>query len=248
MSWYVIVWREAEKRRMVLNVPGLQAWCESTVITRTAPSGLVVTTEPRPVELEWLLRQWDQTFGTKYLETDGSDTLWGHAGTEYSARTTIVPEHAAPKLEYWGCCETEDDFDWVIELPNGKTDYRKVLSISQHADVGKAWDQAKKDVEHWLEKVEEFDTEEWQQDRERMRLDYANFRHWVTKTYGVTPPDPEPIGPGERGFSEWLGKLPPCDGGNTPSSLPTWMTASSASCTPRPPTEQEYPSPYTPQT
>jgi hypothetical protein len=245
MSWYVIVWREAEKRRMVLNVPGLQAWCESTVITRTAPSGLVVTTEPRPVELEWLLRQWDQTFGTKYLETDGSDTLWGHAGTEYSARTTIVPEHAAPKLEYWGCCESEDDFDWVIELPNGKTDYRKVLSISQHADVGKAWDQAKKDVEHWLEKVEEFDTEEWQQDRERMRLDYANFRHWVTKTYGVTPPDPEPIGPGERGFSEWLGKLPPCDGGNTPSSLPTWMTASSGSCTPRPPNERVYPSPYT---
>ena len=202
MSWYTIVWREAEKRRMVLNVPGLQEWCANTMITREGPSGLVVTTEPRPVELEWLLRQWDKTFGTKYLESDGSDTLWSHAGTEYSARTTIVPEHAAPKLEYWGCCETEDDFDWVIELPNGKTDYRKVLSISQHADVGKAWDQAKKDVEHWLEKVEDFDTAEWQQDRERMRLDYANFRNWVSKTYGIMPPDPEPIGPGERGFSE----------------------------------------------
>jgi hypothetical protein len=202
MSWYTIVWREAEKRRMYLNVPGIQAWCGNTMITREGPSGLAVTIEPRPVELEWLLRQWDKTFGTKYLEPDGSDTLWSHAGTEYSVRTTIVPEHAAPKLEYWGCCEAEDDFDWVIELPNGKTDYRKVLSISQHADVGKAWDQAKKDVEHWLEKVEDFDTAEWQQDRERMRLDYANFRNWVNKTHGIMPPDPEPIGPGERGFSE----------------------------------------------
>ena len=228
MSWYVIVWREAEKRRTPLKVPGIRDWCKS-----------------HDMKLVVLLAQWDQTFGTKYLETDGSDTLWSHADTEYSARTTIVPEHAAPKLEYWGCCETEDDFDWVIELPDGKTDYRKVLSISQHADIGKAWDQAKKDVGHWLDKVEEFDTEEWQQDRERMRLDYANFRHWVTKTYGVTPPDPEPIGPGERGFSEWLGKLPPCDGGETPSSLPTWMTASSGSCTPRPPNERVYPSPYT---
>jgi hypothetical protein len=185
MSWYTIVWREAEKRRMYLNVPGIQDWCQS-----------------HDMRLVVLLAQWDQTFGTEYLEPDGSDTLWSHAGTEYSVRTTIVPEHAAPKLEYWGCCESEDDFDWVIELPNGKTDYRKVLSISQHADVGKAWDQAKKDVEHWLEKVEDFDTAEWQQDRERMRLDYANFRNWVNKTHGIMPPDPEPIGPGERGFSE----------------------------------------------
>jgi len=185
MSWYTIVWREAAKRRMYLNVPGIQDWCKS-----------------HDMKLVVLLAQWDHTFGTEYLESDGSDTLWSHAGTEYFVRTTIVPEHASPKLEYWGCCESEDDFDWVIELPNGKTDYRKVLSISQHADVGKAWDQAKKDVEHWLEKVEDFDTAEWQQDRERMRLDYANFRNWANKTHGIMPPDPEPIGPGERGFSE----------------------------------------------
>ena len=185
MSWYVIVWRDAEKRRTPLKVPGIRDWCKS-----------------HDMKLVVLLAQWHQTFGTKYLETDGSDTLWSPADTEYSARTTIVPEHAAPKLEYWGCCETEDDFDWVIELPDGKTDYRKVLSISQHADIGKAWDQAKKDVGHWLDKVEEFDTEEWQQERELMRRDYENFRHWVNKTHGIMPPDPEPIGPGERGFSE----------------------------------------------
>jgi hypothetical protein len=200
MSWYTIVWREAEKRRMVLNVPGLQEWCQSTMIPQ--PGGLRQELRPGPVRLSALIGEWDRTFGTKYLETDGTDTLWSHSGTEYSARTTIVPEHSAPMLEYWGSCESDDEFDWIIELPNGKTDYRKVLSISQHVDIGKAWDQARKDVEHWLESVEDFDTKEWQQDRERVRLDYENFRHWVNKTYGVMPPDPEPIGEGERGFSK----------------------------------------------
>lgn len=192
MSWYTIVWREAETRRVTLTVPGLQAWCKETKIGNWRADGFV--------ELGLLLGQWDRTFGTKYLESDGSDTLWSKNGTEYSARTEIVPEHRAPHLEYWGSCDTDDDFDWVIDLPDGKKEHRRVLAISQHADIGKAWDQAKKDVEHWLEQVEEFDTEEWQRDLERVRLDYENFRHWVTTTYGVTPPEAKRIGPGERGF------------------------------------------------
>ena len=204
MSYYVIVWRHCDERSVDLEVPGLQKWCQETMITRAAPDGLVTSTKPRPVDLEWLIENWNHHVGFKAIKCGyggDCDTLQT-IGSEYSVRIEVLPEHKAPELEYWGIGTGDPEFAWVVQLPNGKKDYRDVLGVSQHKDIGSAWDQAQEDMEKWYDKVDDFDTAEWQSEKERLRLDYANFQRWVTKTYGVTPPEPEPIGPGERGFEE----------------------------------------------
>ncbi len=201
MSYYVIVWRRSSERSVDLEVPGLQKWCEETMITRTAPDGLITSTKPRPVDLKWMVGQWNAHIGAKAIKCGYGDTLQT-TGSEYSVRIEVLPEHKAPELEYWGIGPGDPEFAWVVQLPDGKKDYRDVLGVSQHKDIGSAWDQAQEDREKWYDKVDDFDTDEWQSDKEHLRLDYASFQRWVTKTYGVTPPEPEPIGPGERGFEE----------------------------------------------
>jgi len=199
MSWYTIAWRETGKRHISLEVPGLQEWCQSTMIPQ--PGGLTSELRPGPVRLCWLIRKWLGNFEAPF-ETDDSDTIFIHDGIQYFLKTSVIPEHCVPQFEYWGDGEGDDELVWVIELPNEMHDYRTVLSISQHENVGKAMRQAKKDAKHWFENVGELDIKQWQSDSEQLRLDYEHFRHWVNKTYGVMPPDPEPIGKGERGFSK----------------------------------------------
>ena len=46
-------------------------------------------------------------------------------------------------------------------------------------------------MQKWHEKVEDFDTQHWSDERKNLRRQYDDFRNWVISQTQHNPPDPE---------------------------------------------------------
>jgi hypothetical protein len=222
MSWYTIVIRERVPGTLRLQVPGLKDWTANNLEAFDKVDGADTknvnyhTGRNRVRDERDLVAKWNASFGvtlessypftikTPLDRLDPSrteDILFGEF-MSYHPRIKVLPEHQAPALEYLGEENDAPDWIWPYTDDEGHKHYHQILGISEHKDVGKAWDQAAKDLEHWTEKVEAFETKEWMDDMQSLRRQYEDFRTWVTKRYGVTPPPAEPLRRGEHGFTE----------------------------------------------
>lgn len=219
MSWYTIVIRERVPGTLRLQVSGLKDWTESNLETfnavESAADAEYLDHDKSVRDERDLVRNWNASFGVmredaypfRIKTTLGSnparteDILFGEF-MSYHPRIKVLPEHQAPALEYLGEENDAPDWIWPYTDEEGHKHYHQILGISEHKNVGKAWDQATKDLEHWTEEVDAFETKEWMDDMRSLRRQYEDFRTWVTKRYGVTPPPAEPLRRGEHGFIE----------------------------------------------
>ena len=187
MAWYAIVWREDTSRAFSMNVPNFNTWCIKNVNALKAALPFITEADSLPEEL---VDSWNRTFGgcVPAFTANGRDRISG-VGNEYYARVGILPEHHAPKMEYFG------DGDWwwhYADKPDGSPKHRTVLAIAQFDDVAQATKRCEELLEEWSQTVEEYDTDEWNLDRRNMRTQYQEFREWVMQHCGVMPPELEP--------------------------------------------------------
>lgn len=185
MAWYAIVWREDTPRTCSINVPNFNKWCvdnEETLFVKLGISGDKLATR--------LVYEWNRTCGDGIpaFEADGRSRIKA-VSNEYYARVGVVPEHEAPKMEYFG----DGEWWWHYgDKEDGTAKHRTVLAIVQADDVVKATKHAEKLMDEWSETVEQYDTDEWNSDRRGMRTQYEEFREWVHKNAGIMPPELEP--------------------------------------------------------
>lgn len=189
MAWYAIVWREGTTRTCSINVPNFNEWCllNWATMVRAYPGLRSGTGDSLP---EDLVDAWNRTFGdcVPSFTADGCNRIQS-VGNEYYARVGILPEHAAPRMEYFG------DGDWWWhwgDKPDGTPRHRTVLAIAQFDDVAAATKRCEELLDEWSQTVEEYDTCEWNSDRRSMRTQYQEFREWVQQKCGVIPPELEP--------------------------------------------------------
>ena len=187
MAWYTIVWREDTHRTCSINVPNFNTWCIRNV---AALKAILPRSSEADSLCEELVDAWNRTWGdcTPAFTADGRNRIT-MASNEYYARVGVVPEHGAPRMEYFG------DGEWwwhYADKADGTPKHRTVLAIAQFDDVVQATKRSEELLEEWSETVEEYDTDEWNSDRRGMRTQYEEFREWVMKAAGVMPPELEP--------------------------------------------------------
>lgn len=186
MAWYAIVWREDTTRKCSINVPNFGKWCHDNEETLFVKLGIRGGDNAATL----LVAAWDRTWGdcAPAFEVDKGDRIYS-TGNEYYARVGVLPEHAAPKMEYFG----DDEWWWHWgDKDDGTPRHRTVMAIEQFNDVQQARDRAEDMLEDWSDAVDKFDTHEWNSDRKSMRLGYQDFREWVHQNAGIMPPELEP--------------------------------------------------------
>lgn len=183
MSWYVIAWRDSSKRRISLEVPGLEQWFRDNMYAldekKLVPTGVSRVCDITPNDgLNNMFKARNEDFRAS------GDTLWMDS-TEYFHLTDIVPEHQAPTIRFW----LEDGWHWhAVDEETGKKEIRTVFAITQCADVVSAINHAKEHDDAYGEQVEKYDTEQWCMDQISFRDSYETWRKHMHEQIGVMPP------------------------------------------------------------
>ena len=186
MAWYAIVWREDTTRESSINVPGFDNWCRDNEETLFVNFGI----RGGDGAARMLVAERERAWG------DGMSIFWvdranriSRTGNEYYARVGVLPEHAAPKMEYFG----DGEWWWHYgDKEDGTAKHRTVLAIVQADDVVKATKYAEKLMDEWSETVEQYDTAQWNSARTSMLAAYQEFREWVHERAGIMPPELAP--------------------------------------------------------
>lgn len=186
MAWYAIVWREDTTRESSINVPGFDNWCRDNEETLFVNFGIRGGDgAARMLVAEWN-RKWSDC--TPPFLVDRGNRI-SSTGNEYYARVGVLPEHAAPKMEYFG----DEEWWWHwSDKDDGTPRHRTVLAIRQFNTVEEACECTEDMLEEWLDAVDKYDTHEWHSDRKSMRSAYQEFREWVHEKSGIMPPELEP--------------------------------------------------------
>ena len=191
--WYVIAWRDETSSTTTLDIPGFEKWCEDndSVLSsridfgpnrdwyghRTTPALLIDTWNakyPGTVSFRWNSR----------MGAIECDTL------EFGVRVEILPERMAPHIELMD--PEEDEYWWWHGVDkNGTPQFRIVLEVKNTNCVKIAFALSKALMRTWHEKVEDFDTQHWSDERKNLRRQYDDFRNWVISQTQHNPPDPE---------------------------------------------------------
>ena len=183
MSWYVIAWRDSSKRRISLEVPGLEQWFADNKYAlddkKLVPTGMSRVCDITPNDgLNNMFKARNEDFRAS------GDTLWMDSA-EYFHLTDIVPEHQAPTIRFW----LDDGWHWhAVDEETGKKEIRTVFAITQCADVVSAINHAKEHDDAYGEQVEKYDTEQWCMDQRDFRRAYEGWRKHMHEQIGVMPP------------------------------------------------------------
>lgn len=188
--WYVIAWRDETSSTMTLDIPGFEKWCEDNAAVLSARidfglrHGCRITPE---LLIDTWNAKWPGTVAFRWNSRQGAiacDTL------EFGVRVEILHERMAPHLELMD--PEENEYWWWHGVgKDGTPQFRIVLEVTQHDAVNDAVTHSKMLMKKWHDKVEDFDTQEWADERRNLRRMYDDFRNWVISQTQHKPPDPE---------------------------------------------------------
>lgn len=185
MNWYVIVWEQHEHRRSSLSIPGLSSWIK-TEFGKTHSPG-----EHDRAFMEAAQRHCLYPGSWPLFDSDQEDypNLISCFTNARLVRVMVVPQHAAPMMEFHGDEDgpDEESFDW-----GGRT----VRAIAECKTWG---DASKKARELWHDWSVIFDEENGVDESaawKNLGLLWEQFRHDAVKAGYSLPPE------SERGWKE----------------------------------------------
>ena len=184
MSWYVIAWRDSSPRSVSAEVPGLRQWyIDNFDAIRAANRQIKLLLPPKTeqcaaIGLGELFKSWNAGFT---CDGDGIEMPC----PDYFGIVDILPEHKAPVMRCWG----DGEMSWyTFDEETGEKSVRHVCSVTTRPDIIEAMREADKEVKANDERVDEYDTKEWQRHSYQLRRYYVAWSDWMEQQVKVRPP------------------------------------------------------------